>query len=149
MLIPVRVALAFYCLLISSHYTPTNSDVAASNSPGVTVELNSYKRNDSNKHVIIGVIIEDHRFDDFIRASKLLQSTQVMANVTIVYHVVKNDPYDVLKTVCDNFTEVNGLVFVCEQPCSHISSFVSFIGLSGILVEKRSEDHTPLFMVRY
>lgn len=144
MLVAVSAAIVFYCLLMSSHTTRTNPDV----SQGVAVELANYERNESNEHhSVIGIIVEEHRYNEFVKALNILQSKQVMTNVTIVYRVVKNDPYVVLKTVCDNFTNVHGLVFVCERPCSGISSFVSFIGLSGMLVEKRSEDHTSLFMV--
>lgn len=107
---------------------------------------NTAKNLEAHDKTIIGVIVEAKRFRDFQKAKQLLTKSHEK-NVSIEYRVVRNDPYDVLRMVCNNLTNVQGLVFVCEEPCARMTSFVSFIGMSGALVRRRREEHTPRFMV--
>lgn len=61
-------------------------------------------------------------------------------NVTLepVFRVIENTPYDTLSALCHSFvnSSVQAFLFVCDEPCSRMTSLAARLGLTGIKIDR-------------
>ena len=76
------------------------------------------------------------------------EGTLLPQNVTLepVHEAVNNTPYETLDSLCHTFAKkgVKMLLFVCSEPCSKMSSLAGQLGLTGVIIDRKShpEDYS-------
>ncbi|XP_031571820.1 glutamate receptor ionotropic, NMDA 2A-like [Actinia tenebrosa] len=110
--------------------------------------LTTWRNSSTSKRVQndgkIGILIEKEMYPYFEKA--MLFQNSILQSVKMLPKVVENNPYAVLQAIC-NFTgkDVSGLAFICEEPCSEMTSFASLLGWSGVMVKGRSTERSLIF----
>ena len=87
---------------------------------------------------------EDNALSSFKAIITKINNDRVLLpkNVSLepVFRVINNTPYETLVSLCNSFvnSSVQALLFVCDEPCSRMTSLVGKLGWTGVKINKKS-----------